>query len=297
MYENWLVCRACTHTIQLFYEGFLHCTSIKQNQGTHSAQKGVVGTSPTSQGCYVPSSPNLQIPFSVPEVPLVFQGQTKQGRQVPKFVVSNLKVCCPLPEGSALVTFEDPKVVDRLLQQKEHRVNLEDCWLRVQVQPLELPVVTNIQVSSQPDNHRVLVSGFPAGLRLSEEELLDKLEIFFGKAKNGGGDVETREMLQGTVMLGFADEEVAQHLCQIGQFRVPLDRQQVLLRVSPYVSGEIQKAEVREGGAGEASPCRGELRAPQPLQPTQEPELPDPSHVFCGMVLVPASARHCPAFP
>lgn len=180
-------------------------------------------------------------------------------------------------------------------------------------------------MSSQPDNHRVLVSGFPAGLRLSEEELLDKLEIFFGKAKNGGGDVETREMLQGTVMLGFADEEgkgpteevggqgardsrslqghpslsltVAQHLCQIGQFRVPLDRQQVLLRVSPYVSGEIQKAEVREGGAGEASPCRGELRAPQPLQPTQEPELPDPSHVFCGMVLVPASARHCPAFP
>lgn len=190
-------------------------------------------------------SPGAKIPFSVPEVPLVFQGQTKQGRQVPKFVVSNLKVCCPLPEGSALVTFEDPKVVDRLLQQKEHRVNLEDWRLRVQVQPLELPVVTNIQVSSQPDNHRVLVSGFPAGLRLSEEELLDKLEIFFGKAKNGGGDVETREMLQGTVMLGFADEEVAQHLCQIGQFRVPLDRQQVLLRVSPYVSGEIQKAEIK----------------------------------------------------
>lgn len=62
-------------------------------------------------------------------------------------------------------------------------------------------------MSSQLDSHRVLVSGFPAGLRLSEEELLDKLEIFFGKAKNGGGDVETREMLQGTVMLGFADEE------------------------------------------------------------------------------------------
>lgn len=190
-------------------------------------------------------SPRAKIPFPVPEVPLVFQGQTKQGRQVPKFVVSNLKVCCPLPEGSALVTFEDPKVVDRLLQQKEHRVNIEDCRLRVQVQPLELPVVTNIQVSSQPDNHRVLISGFPAGLRLSEEELLDKLEIFFGKAKNGGGDVETREMLQGTVMLGFADEEVAQHLCQIGQFRVPLGRQQVLLRVSPYVSGEIQKAEIK----------------------------------------------------
>lgn len=150
-------------------------------------------------------------------------------------------------------------------------------------------------MSSQPDSHRVLVSGFPAGLRLSEDELLDKLEIFFGKAKNGGGDVETREMLQGTVMLGFADEEgrspaevgggvhetggreassakghpslsltVAQNLCQIGQFRIPLGRQQVLLRVSPYVSGEIQKAEVSEGGAREASACQRAQGPPTP---------------------------------
>lgn len=62
-------------------------------------------------------------------------------------------------------------------------------------------------MSSQPDSHRVLVSGFPDGLKLSEEELLDKLEIFFGKTKNGGGDVETRELLQGTAMLGFVDEK------------------------------------------------------------------------------------------
>lgn len=53
----------------------------------------------------------------------------------------------------------------------------------------------------------MLVSGFPAGLKLSEEELLDKLEIFFGKMKNGGGDVEIREMLHGVVMLGFAKDE------------------------------------------------------------------------------------------
>ena len=44
------------------------------------------------------------------------------------------------------------------------------------------------------NDQRVLVSGFPAGLKLSEEELLDKLEIFFGNTKNGGGDVEMREL-------------------------------------------------------------------------------------------------------
>lgn len=54
---------------------------------------------------------------------------------------------------------------------------------------------------------RVLVSGFPANLKLREEELLDKMEIFFGKTKIGGGDVETRKLLHGGVMLGFAKDE------------------------------------------------------------------------------------------
>lgn len=125
----------------------------------------------------------------------------------------------------------------------------------------------------------VLVSGFPTGLRLKEEELLDKLEIFFGKARNGGGDVETRELLQGSAILGFMKEEgkaalrllpgkggrkvheakvhpfshspVAQRLCQIGQFRVPLGGKEVPLTVSPYMSGKIQDIKVsRRRGTG-----------------------------------------------
>lgn len=181
----------------------------------------------------------------MPETPLVFRGDIQQGKETTKSVVSNLRICYPLPGGSALVTFDDPNVAKQVLQQTEHTINVEGFRLRVQVQPLELPMLTTIQVSSQMNEQRVLVSGFPAGLKLSEEELLDKLEIFFGKSKNGGGDVETRELLQGSVMLGFAKDTVAQHLCQTGQFTVPLGKQQFPLRVSPYVSGKIQKAEVR----------------------------------------------------
>ncbi|XP_054449866.1 interferon-induced 35 kDa protein [Pteronotus mesoamericanus] len=184
-------------------------------------------------------------PFPMPEVPVVFRGHTQEGREVPKSLISNLKICYPLPGGSALVTFDDPKVAKQVLQLKEHEIKLEECRLRVQVQPLELPMVTTIQVSSQVSSQRVLIRGFPAGLKLSEEELLDKLEIFFGKTKNGGGDVETRELLHGGVVLGFANDEVAQNLCRIGEFTVPLGRQQFRLKVSPYVTGEIQKAEVR----------------------------------------------------
>lgn len=189
--------------------------------------------------------PQDKDPFPVPEVPLVFRGHTQQNREVPKSLVSNLKICYPLPGGSALVTFDDPKVAKQVLQQKEHKIDLEECRLWVQVQPLELPMVTTVQVSSQMSSRRVLVSGFPASLKLNEEELLDKLEIFFGKTKNGGGDVEIRELLHGGVMLGFAKDEVAQNLCRIGQFTVPLGGRQFPLKVSPYMSGEIQKAEMR----------------------------------------------------
>lgn len=191
------------------------------------------------------NSPQNKVPFPMPEVPLVFRGHTQQGREMPKSLISNLKIYYPLPGGSALVTFDDPSVAKQVLQIKEHKIDLEQCRLRVQVQPLELPMVTTIQVSSQMSSRRVLVSGLPSGLKLSEEELLDKLEIFFGKTRNGGGDVETRELLLGGVMLGFVEDEVAQNLCRIGQFTVPLGGQKFPLKVSPYVSGEIQKAEVR----------------------------------------------------
>ncbi|MXQ98055.1 hypothetical protein E5288_WYG011742 [Bos mutus] len=189
--------------------------------------------------------PQDKVPFPVPESPLVFRGHFEEGKAMAKSVVSHVRICYPLPGGSALVTFDDPNVAKQVLQQKEHQINVEGFRLRVQVQPLELPMLTTIQVSSQMNDQRVLVSGFPAGLKLSEEELLDKLEIFFGKTKNGGGDVEMRELLQGGVMLGFTEDRVAQHLCQMGQFVVPLGKQQSCLRVSPYMSGKIQKAEVR----------------------------------------------------
>ncbi|XP_069916756.1 interferon-induced 35 kDa protein isoform X3 [Oryctolagus cuniculus] len=152
-------------------------------------------------------SPKVKVPFPVPEIPLVFHGHTQQDRGVPRTLVSNLRICCPLPGGSALVTFDDPKVAEQVLRQSKHRIDMEDCQLKVQVQPVQLPMVTTIQVCSEMSGQMVLVSGFPAGLQLGEEELLDKLEIFFGKTRNGGGDVETRELLHGSVVLRFAKEE------------------------------------------------------------------------------------------
>uniref|UniRef100_A0A7N9CWK4 Interferon induced protein 35 n=1 Tax=Macaca fascicularis TaxID=9541 RepID=A0A7N9CWK4_MACFA len=242
-------------------------------------------------------APKDKVPFSVPEIPLVFRGHTQQDREVPKSLVSNLRIHCPLLEGSALITFDDPKVAEQVLQQKEHTINMEECRLRMQAQPLELPMVTTIQVSSQLSGQRVLVSGFPASLRLSEEELLDKLEIFFGKTRNGGGDVEFRELLQGSVMLGFATDGVAQRLCRIGQFRVPLGGQQVPLRVSPYVNGEIQNVEV--SGRGGEQGLGWVTRLPARNLPSEGSEAPNPTDLPTTSLsrppdLIPPWGTACP---
>lgn len=53
---------------------------------------------------------------------------------------------------------------------------------------------------------RILVSNLPS--KLSEDKLLDKLEIHFSKTRNGGGEVEEIDMLHdsGTVVVTFVDD-------------------------------------------------------------------------------------------
>ncbi|XP_028341359.1 interferon-induced 35 kDa protein isoform X2 [Physeter macrocephalus] len=227
-------------------------------------------------------NPQDKVPFPVPEATLVFRGDIQQGKETAKSVVSHLRICYPLPGGSALVTFDDPNVAKQVLQQTEHTINVEGFRLRVQVQPLELPMLTTIQVSSQMNEQRVLVSGFPAGLKLSEEELLDKLEIFFGKSKNGGGDVETRELLQGSVMLGFAKDTVAQHLCQTGQFTVPLGL------LPPPILPRSPPAPTSAAPGPPAQPARAPAQLPAPF-PGQ---LPASAPLGAG-----AQHSRCPGWP
>ncbi|XP_044528066.1 interferon-induced 35 kDa protein isoform X2 [Gracilinanus agilis] len=185
-----------------------------------------------------------EVPFPVPQAVLVFRGLIKEGEEAHETVISDLQVHYPLPGSSALVSFEDPKVAADLLQDQEHVIFLEDCRLPVLIQPVELPVPTSIKVLTWLCNQKVLVVGLPTDLDLSEDILLDKLELFFGKPSNGGGEVTTRELLPGAAVLGFVDDKVIENLIQTRCFRVPLGSKKVSLRVFPYVDGKIQEMEI-----------------------------------------------------
>ncbi|XP_043858823.1 interferon-induced 35 kDa protein [Dromiciops gliroides] len=185
-----------------------------------------------------------EVPFPVPQVVLVFKGKTKVEKEVLETLVSDLRVHYPLPASSALVSFEDPEVPKGLLKSREHNIILEECRLPVRIQPLELPIPTAIKVLTWLCSQKVLVTGVPPALKLSEEYLLDKLELFFCKPSNGGGEVKTRELLPGAAVLGFTDDKVAQRLAEICHFMVPFGGLDVPLRVFPYVDGKIQEIEI-----------------------------------------------------
>ncbi|KFV59690.1 Interferon-induced 35 kDa protein, partial [Gavia stellata] len=148
---------------------------------------------------------------ALPEKKVVFKGLVTNKEDVNKLMLTPL-VRYPLPGGSALITFEKAEgvLVDRLwglpyipsLGQGSELCPLEEldrCRVRVQAAPMDILLPSALEV--------VLVSDLPS-LGIPEEALLDKLELFFSKTKNGGGEVESREFLDdtGQVVLTFAQD-------------------------------------------------------------------------------------------
>ncbi|KAG9474198.1 hypothetical protein GDO78_004481 [Eleutherodactylus coqui] len=94
---------------------------------------------------------------------------------------------------------------------------------------------------------KILVSCLPANI--SEETLLDKLELYFGKTKNGGGEVENREFLADSrsAILTFAKEGVAPQLIEKKTFYVPFGgKESHRVCVSPSLDGDISRYEVKK---------------------------------------------------
>ncbi|KAG6929863.1 interferon induced protein 35 [Chelydra serpentina] len=134
---------------------------------------------------------------------------------------------------------------------KWHEVKLDESAacegrVRVQAEPVELLLPSALEIELTLSDRCVLLSSLPR-LELTEEQLLDKLELFFSKQKNGGGEVEQREFLRdsGHVVLTFAHDGVADQLTKKRRVQVPIGKQTYELKVTPYMSGQITDLQVR----------------------------------------------------
>ncbi|XP_067397047.1 interferon-induced 35 kDa protein isoform X2 [Emydura macquarii macquarii] len=191
-----------------------------------------------------------KVPPSLPDRTMVFKGHVTEAEDTNTLVTAP-RIRQALPGGSALITFEKPEVAQRILEMKEHEVKLDESLgcegrVRVQARPVELLLPSALEIEMKLCDRCILLSGLPP-LSLSEDQMLDKLELFFSKPKNGGGEVEQRELLSGSghVVLAFVQDGVAEQLTRKGRIQVPFGKETYEVKVTPYMSGEITDLQVR----------------------------------------------------
>ncbi|XP_043530945.1 interferon-induced protein 35 isoform X2 [Chiloscyllium plagiosum] len=190
----------------------------------------------------------LKVSFSMPEKRWCFNGKIeKDGNPVVEF---DLKPCIhyPIKGGSAVITFEDETVANNILEMEEHVIELGDCQIKIKAQPLKLPMLKEIEIQTQVCKNRILVSDIPK--LPSTDQLLDKLELYFSKQRNGGGEVENVVLLEdsGNVIVTFVSEGIAENLTKKEFHQVDFRGIGKIppLRISPFINGEIVNITVQE---------------------------------------------------
>ncbi|NXB05707.1 IN35 protein, partial [Cnemophilus loriae] len=191
----------------------------------------------------------------LPEKKMIFKGLTVNKEDMNKLMLTPL-IRYPLLGGSALITFEEADVAQRIIEMREHTVELscgeleelDQCRVRVRAVPVEILLPSALEVGPvlTQSSRSILVSELPS-LGISKEALLDKLELFFSKTKNGGSEVESREFLEDSdqVVLTFTQDGVAGPLIERGHIQVPIGKGKYKVKISPYTSGEIANLQLQ----------------------------------------------------
>lgn len=195
----------------------------------------------------------MMMSSSLPEKRVIFKGLTVNKEDMNKLMLTPL-IHYPLPGGSALITFEEAKVAQRIIEMKEHTVELscgeleepDQCRVRVQAVPMELPQPSALEIRLTQSQRSILLSALPS-LDISREALLDKLELFFSKTKNGGSEVESREFLEDSdqVVMTFTQHGVAEALIEKGHIEVPIGKAKYRVKISPCMSGDISNLQLQ----------------------------------------------------
>ncbi|XP_053326922.1 N-myc-interactor [Spea bombifrons] len=88
---------------------------------------------------------------------------------------------------SAVITFLDDGVAQRVVKQKEHQLFPGH---EVTVEPCVRHALNKLQLFSDVSQRTVLLTGIN-GIKDTEENIQDEIEIYFQKPSNGGGEIES----------------------------------------------------------------------------------------------------------
>ncbi|XP_062363931.1 interferon-induced 35 kDa protein [Cinclus cinclus] len=195
----------------------------------------------------------MMMPSSLPKKKVIFKGLTVNKEDMNKLMLTPL-IHYPLQGGSALITFEEAKVAQRIIEMREHTVELscgeleelDHCRVQVQAVPVEIPLPSALEMRLSQSSRSILLSDLPS-LDISREALLDKLEIFFSKTKNGGSEVESREFLEDSdqVVLTFTQDGVAEPLIEREHIQVSIGTGEYKVKISPCMNGDISNLQLQ----------------------------------------------------
>ncbi|KAL9823654.1 interferon-induced 35 kDa protein-like [Geothlypis trichas] len=190
---------------------------------------------------------------SLPEKKMIFKGLPANKEDMNKLMLTPL-IHFPLPGGSALITFEDAEVAQRIIKKREHMVELscgqleelDQCRVKVQAVPMDILLPSALEIRLTQSKRSILVSDLPS-LDIPKEALLDKLELFFSKTKNGGSEVESRNFLEDSqqVVLTFTRDGVAEPLIERGHMEVPIGKGKYKIKISPCMCGDISDLQLQ----------------------------------------------------
>ncbi|XP_027520712.1 interferon-induced 35 kDa protein isoform X1 [Corapipo altera] len=202
----------------------------------------------------VPQGDLAMMQSGLPEKKMVFKGLAANKEDMNKLMVTP-RIRYPLPGGSALITFEKAEVAQRIIEAKEHMVelscweqveDLDQCRMRVQAAPVEILLPSALEIRLTQNSRSIVVSDLPNG-DITVDALLDKLELFFSKKKNGGSEVESREFQEDScqVVLTFREDGVAELLIERGYIQVPILGEKYKVKISPYITGDITNLQLQ----------------------------------------------------
>uniref|UniRef100_A0A8C5WVL3 NID domain-containing protein n=1 Tax=Laticauda laticaudata TaxID=8630 RepID=A0A8C5WVL3_LATLA len=186
----------------------------------------------------------LKVPAALPDREMVFKGHVEEGEMenLPEMLTFLPQIRYPVLGGSALITFEDPEVARRIIQIRQHCIQLDEwsyIYVKAEAITLLLPSFLK-EMSLKQSSQQVLLSGLSA-FSLPKDQLYDKLVLFFSKRKNQGGEVDRLEQLPNSddVVLTFVDDGVAQQIVEKGLFQVLLGKEIHQIKASHCLHGEI----------------------------------------------------------
>ncbi|XP_060138261.1 interferon-induced 35 kDa protein isoform X2 [Zootoca vivipara] len=190
-----------------------------------------------------------KVPTNLPERAMVFKGHVEEAKEetLPNRLTVRPQIRYPVPGGSALITFESHEVASRIIEMEQHQVQLDEfSYVHVKAEAMVLLLPSSLEISLEESPRRVLLSGIVAS-SLPEDRLLEKLELFFSKRQNMGGEVVSVERLRdsGHVVLTFMDDGVAERLIEIGQYQVPIGEEIHTVKLSHCLGGEIAELQLR----------------------------------------------------